>query len=121
MLKVCCSGARSNPEKLAGGRNGGAELQFSCGGDWGCRYAEEGTRHSVEGVLLVSERNTPHVLLVQVSRAAPSLFCLHDRAPQASHVMFCPRAHTWQITTEIKAFKKGGQGCEGELGPNYAQ
>lgn len=31
------------------------------------KYATEGTRRSVEGVLLVSERNTAHVLLVQVS------------------------------------------------------
>lgn len=30
------------------------------------KYPSEGTRHSVEGVLLVSERNTPHVLLIQV-------------------------------------------------------
>mmetsp|Transcript_6341 Transcript_6341/g.18223 ORF Transcript_6341/g.18223 Transcript_6341/m.18223 type:complete len:261 (-) Transcript_6341:574-1356(-) len=33
------------------------------------KYADEGTRRTVEGVLLVSERNTPHVLLIQVSDA----------------------------------------------------
>ena len=32
------------------------------------RYEQEGTRRSVDAVMLVAERNIPHVLLIQVCK-----------------------------------------------------
>jgi hypothetical protein len=41
----------------------GSIQPWSC--SWLCRYEQEGTRRSVDAVMLVAERNIPHVLLIQ--------------------------------------------------------
>ena len=48
-----------------------------------CRYEQEGTRRSVDAVMLVAERNIPHVLLIQACKPHASNSSMSSEAQES--------------------------------------